>query len=127
MPVRPVNQITQTGAISDPNYPTQWGVPTEPTDTLIKDYAIAGDCIQVRSDVSDFSFMRADSSITDQQYNDFIKMQMCQLLVEELMKSKYIEFTSEYIHSKDAKIFRARIFATPDAQVRMLRQLKVIK
>jgi hypothetical protein len=127
MPVRPVNQITQTGAISDPNYPTQWGVPTEPTDTLIKDYAVAGDCIQVQSTVSDFNFMRADLTISDQEYNDFIKMQMCQLLVEELMKSKYIEFTSEYIHHKDTKIFRARIFATPDAQVRMLRQLKVIK
>lgn len=124
MPVRPIDQISPTGITYDPNYPTQWRLPD---DANTQTYAIAGDCIQVQEVVSDFNYMRADSSFSEQQYNDFIKMQLCRLLVDEMMKSKYIEFTSEYNPNKDSKIFRARIFATPDAQVRLLRQLKVIK
>jgi hypothetical protein len=124
MPIRPIDQISTTGTTTDPNYPTQWKTPV---DMSTPTYSVAGDCLGVECKVSDFHFMRADSSMSDQEYNDYIKRQLCQLLVEEMMESRYIEFTSEYSNLKDEIIFRARIFATPDGQVRMLRQLKVIK
>lgn len=121
MSVRPIDQLTQYGGTDDPNYPTQWSVPA---DMNMQTHSVAGECI-VASFIIDMFALERYSSENDAK--DEIKKRLCQQLVDELFKSKCIEFTSEHNKLNNTKIFRARIFATPDAQVRLLRQLKVIK
>lgn len=121
MPVRPIHQMSPAGGTIDPNYPTQRPVPP---DYDQKEYAIAGECLAVSFSIDMFALEKYSN---ENAAKDEIKKRLCQQLVEEMMKSKYIEFTSEHNKLTDIKIFRARIFATPDAQVRLLRQLKVIK
>lgn len=51
-----------------------------------------------------------------------IKKQMLSLIVEELMKSKHIEFTMKKdIAERDTVSVAARVFVVPDGQVRLLR------
>jgi hypothetical protein len=52
-----------------------------------------------------------------------IKRQMLSLMVEEMMKSKHIEFTVTQDHSGMGTVrIAARIFVTPDSQVKLLRE-----
>lgn len=55
--------------------------------------------------------------------HDVIKQDMMRKLVEELMKSKHIEFTMMKDTSQRDEIkIAARVFVTPDSQVRLLRE-----
>ena len=56
-----------------------------------------------------------------------IKLRLCELLIQELFKNNAIEFTKEENLSMGTVICRARIFATPNNQVQLLRVNKVIK
>jgi hypothetical protein len=57
---------------------------------------------------------------------DAIKKELVQGLAEKMMHEKVIEFTMQDDHSMGTKICRARIFAVPDTQVKILREQKVI-
>ena len=57
---------------------------------------------------------------------DLIKRELVQGLVQKIMEEKCIEFTMQEDHFMGSKICRARIFAVPDTQVRILREKKVI-
>jgi hypothetical protein len=57
---------------------------------------------------------------------DVIKKELVQGLAEKMMHEKVIEFTMQDDHSMGTKICRARIFAVPDTQVKILREQKVI-
>jgi hypothetical protein len=52
-----------------------------------------------------------------------IKMDIAQLLVDELFKSGYIEFTKEDDPYTNATKVRGRIFVTPKADVMVLRKM----
>jgi len=57
---------------------------------------------------------------------DAIKKELVRGLAEKIMQENCIEFTMQEDHSMGTKICRARIFAVPDTQVRILREKKVI-
>ena len=53
---------------------------------------------------------------------EFVKNVLCEQLVREMKKQKLIEFTRQENIPQDCVQYRARIFVTPDSQVRILRQ-----
>lgn len=67
------------------------------------------------------------NKITMEMWEDIpheqIKRQMLSLIVEELMKSKHIEFTMKKDNAeRDTISVAARLFVVPDSQVRLLRE-----
>lgn len=124
MPIRPVTQITTDGGTADPNYPYPHLNPGN-IKVAEQNYSLAGDCFKTELVIDEQTLM--EYIISEEELKESIKKQLCAKLVDELTKSKYVEFTCEENRSTNKKIFRARIFATPDAQVRMLRQIKAIK
>lgn len=99
--------------------PTPYPAPTINGSIPISKWEIKGECFKVQK------------TITLQMWQDLphdvIKMDMVKLLVQELMKANCIEFTSQVEpHSPDMVELRARIFVTPDSQVRILRVNGVI-
>lgn len=55
-------------------------------------------------------------------FQDKVKEQLCQKILDEMKKSSCIEFTRQNIPGEYITKFRARIFVTPDDKVRILRQ-----
>ena len=55
-------------------------------------------------------------------FKDMIKKELLHKLLDEIVKGKLIEFTSQSDVATGHTHYRARIFATPDAQVRMIRK-----
>ena len=53
-----------------------------------------------------------------------IKAELMEKIVHELFKEKYIEFTKTRVADSVEIIYRARIHAVPDTQVRIIRELK---
>jgi len=85
-----------------------------------KEYHIQGKMVVV-SRIYDFSH-RMNSSLDDDAYNDVIKKQLIQDMVNELWKNKHIEFTKTEDPSQHAYMYRARVCTVPDTQVRILRE-----
>ncbi len=86
------------------------------------DHTITGETIsveQVNPIYSDIPFSKEDEA--------HIKAELMQRLVHELFKSKHIEFTRMKKVDSDEMIYRARIHAVPDTQVRLIRELKNAK
>ena len=75
--------------------------------------------------VAEITITDTDAIITGMSaagFREEMKRRLIYQLVENLMKNKLIEFTSqEFAHSQETK-FRARIYALPDNQVRMIRK-----
>jgi len=94
---------------------------TNPPVTYV-DHTITGETIsveQVNPIYSDIPFSKEDEAQ--------IKAELMQRLVHELFKSKHIEFTRMKKVDSDEMIYRARIHAVPDTQVRLLREIKSAK
>lgn len=85
------------------------------------DYTIRGQTFHASFEMSSFEKM---NNVWDEVS---IKKMLCERLVEEMMKSNHIEFTRQETNFGDSYTFRARIFAVPDNQVRILRSLKEIQ
>jgi ribosomal protein S11 len=82
-----------------------------------KEYAIQGQMYKVSYTVSDAMIATMQTAVNP----DDIKKKMVHMLAEELWKNNAIEFTK--IESYDGNhVFHARIFATPNTQVRILRE-----
>lgn len=82
-------------------------------------HPIKGDCFKVTKTIT--------LEMWQDLPHDVIKIDMVKLLVQELMKNNYIEFTSQVeAHTPNQVELRARIFVTPDDQVRILRVNGVI-
>lgn len=114
-----MNQSPQThSAITNPTlYPaatSSGSIPITQFQHLIK-----GDCFKVTKTIT--------LEMWQDLPHDVIKIDMVKLLVQELMKNNYIEFTSQVeAHAPNQVELRARIFVTPDDQVRILRVNGVI-
>ena len=80
-----------------------------------KKYPIQGEMLVVKQVIT--------MEMWEQIPPEVIKKDMMSKLVEELMKSKHIEFTmTKDTLSHDMVRIAARIFVTPDSQVRLLRE-----
>lgn len=71
--------------------------------------------------INDFEYSNSVLSPED------IKQIMLQQLVKELYKGKAVEFTKMADNFHNQHVFHARIFALPDAQVRVLRENNITK
>lgn len=75
--------------------------------------------------VAEMTIPDSDAMITGMSaagFREEVKKKLLYLLAEQLMKNKLIEFTSQqFAHSNETK-FRARIYAVPDKQIRMIRK-----
>lgn len=76
---------------------------------------ISVECVMSRTDIE-------YSPMTQEDFQDFIKTKLCHELIEELKRGKFIEFTKQDEPNHWGIKFRARMFVTPDDQVRILRQ-----
>jgi hypothetical protein len=86
------------------------------------DHTITGETIAVEHVTQiyhDIPFSKEDEA--------HIKATLMEKLVHELFKSKHIEFTRMKKVDSDEMIYRARIHAVPDTQVRLIRELKNAK
>ena len=53
--------------------------------------------------------------------DDILKKKVLNMLLNELLSAKCIEFTKQQDVATNTTVIRARIFATPDTQVRIIR------
>jgi hypothetical protein len=79
-----------------------------------KEYAIQGQLYTTEFRVNDYSTIILDP--------DDVKRRLISQLVDELFAKNAIEFTKAQDMSQNAAVFRARIYAVPDTQVRILRE-----
>jgi hypothetical protein len=85
---------------------------------------IQGKCILAQKIISSHEILSATATIDTEER---IKKELIRQLAEEMMRSKCVEFTKQNDMTTGGYVFRARIFVTPDDQVRLLRQANVIK
>jgi len=85
---------------------------------------IQGQCIQAQKVISSHDILSATATIDTEE---MVKKELIHQLAEEMMRSKCVEFTKQNDMTTGGCVFRARIFVTPDHQVRTLRQANVIK
>ncbi len=69
-----------------------------------------------------FAEMRLDANEAIQMDDLELKNRLITKLVTELMNGKYIEFTKQQDVARMETIVRARIFVTPDDQIRVIRK-----
>ena len=86
----------------------------------IYDHAYQGQMVTAQHTVSDVDVEMMKMSMGD--FKDMIKKELLHKLLDEIVKSNLIEFTSQSDVATGHTHYRARIFATPDAQVRMIRK-----
>ena len=80
------------------------------------DYAIQGKMLTASMKMSPYEA---------QQMDDIeMKNRLITLLVREIMDNKCIEFTKQQDFMNDEVIIRARIYVTPDADVKLIRQIQ---
>ena len=77
-------------------------------------YAIQGQMITAQLDLDELQYTVMDD--TD------IKSRLLSALAIELLSAKCIEFTKQHDVATNTMRVRARIFATPDTQVRLIRE-----
>lgn len=93
---------------------------TTPAPYYIKEYTIQGKLVTHQVTYSDVLF--EDALVG----NDMIKKELMHGLIEKMFNEKIIEFTMQNDPIMGTKVCRARIFAVPDTQVRILREKGVI-
>lgn len=96
-------------AITDP-----WSVPISINS---HEYTIKGNMLSTQITMSDLEFLK----INPQTFQSDIKQQLMVRLLDEIMKTRSVEFTKSEDLSFGRTHFRARLFAVPDDQVRILR------
>jgi len=87
-------------------------------DNVTLEHGIVGHPVQVSVAISDYETISLD--------DDYIKKMLMEKLVDEMYKAKSISFTKTNDMNFGKTTYYARIFVTPDDQVRLLRELKVI-
>jgi hypothetical protein len=83
-------------------------------------FPVKGEMITAQIEVSDTDLVYSKMPMGDFQKE--IKRKLVNLLVEELMNKNHIEFTSQIDPTSNTSKYRARIYATPDTQVRWIRK-----
>ena len=65
-----------------------------------------------------------DHYVMEQLSEDEIKISMIGQLVEEIIRNKCVEFTKQRNEINNETVIRARIFVTPDTNVRIIREMQ---
>ena len=89
------------------------------TDNILS--TVQGEMLYTEITMSEYELMRS-GGMTPDEFKDQIKLDLCYQMVKQLVASKMVEFTEEKQVDTDSRIFRARIFATPDTQVQLIRK-----
>jgi hypothetical protein len=87
-----------------------------------KEYVIKGEMLTVQKVYSDLDYFELES-VWGTKTPEIIKRLLVELMVEELYNNKCITFVMQQDHATLARCFRARIFATPDNQTRIVKEL----
>ena len=94
--------------------PTPYPAPTIGNSIPISKWEIKGQCFMAKKTIP--------LQMWQDLPHDVIKRDMVRLIVEELLRNDCIEFTSQVEpNTPDMVDLRARVFVTPDDQVRILR------
>ncbi len=89
------------------------------TDNILS--TVQGEMLYTEITMSEYELMRS-GGMTPGEFKDQIKLDLCYQMVKQLVASKMVEFTEEKRVDTGGFIFRARIFATPDTQVQLIRK-----
>lgn len=109
---------TLTGPLSI----TNGGIAGTITSINVMDHTYQGKMVTAQ-----FTIFDSDEKICKMPTGDFkeyVKQELLQKLLQEMMKCNLIEFTSQSDVATGHTHYRARIFATPDTQVRLIRKSK---
>jgi hypothetical protein len=87
-----------------------------------KEYVIKGEMLSVQKAYSASDYFELES-VWGTKTPEMIKRQLVELMVEELYNNKCITFMTQQDNATLARCFRARIFATPDNQTRIVKEL----
>lgn len=96
-------------AIIDP-----WNLPI---DIKEMQYGIKGNMLLSQIVMSEYELMH----IVPDDFSFEIKKQLIASLMDKIMETRSVEFTKMENHIEGKHYFRARLFAVPDDQVRILR------
>jgi len=95
-----------------------------PYDDSVLNHFIKDHEIQGRTFTAEYTTqIYSDIEVTKEDEAN-IKAALMEKIVHELFKEKYIEFTKTRVADSVEIIYRARIHAVPDTQVRIIRELK---
>ena len=87
-----------------------------------KEYAIQGQMLIVQKTLDAYELERTGLSANVKNFEDEIKKELIQEMVREIVREKCIEFTSQKDMMTNSVTYRARIFVTPDSNVRIIRE-----
>ena len=94
-------------------------IPDPLNNNIIVDHTITG-----RTFTAEYTTPIYTSIELTKEDEAVIKAELMEKIVHELFKEKYIEFTKVRAAQSDEIIYRARVHAVPDTQVRIIRELK---
>lgn len=94
--------------------PPSWGTVTAANPTVTTTH-LQGKMIVAALSIPEYKLESMDS--------DQIKRMLLTNMVEELYNANLVEFTKQNSHAHGTVDFRARIYALPDTQVRVVRQM----
>ena len=89
-----------------------------------KEFAIQGQMLMVQKVLDSYELERTGLSSNVKNFEDEIKKELIQEMVREIVKRNCIEFTSQKDMLTGNVTYRARVFVTPDSQVRIIRQVQ---
>jgi len=89
-----------------------------------KEFAIQGQMLAVEKIMNSYELERTGLSANVKNFEDEIKKELIQEMVREIVKRNCIEFTSQKDMLSGNVTYRARVFVTPDSQVRIIRQVQ---
>ena len=89
-----------------------------------KEFAIQGQMLMVQKVLDSYELDRTGLSANIKNYEDEIKKELIEGLVKEILSQRCIEFTSQKDMLTGNVTYRARVFVTPDSQVRIIRQVQ---
>ncbi len=87
----------------------------------VTDIAILGTMITAAHALDQFEYEQKLHAYGEKDLLEIMKKQLIHQLVEQLVSSKCVEFTKKIDAYQHRMEFRARMFVTPDSQVRALR------
>ena len=105
-----------------PATPNPYHLIDDNTGVTVKEHLIQGEMIYVQKVYSDFDYSELESKY-QMDLPNIIKEELMDELIKELMKHTCISFTSQQDNLTLERCFRARIFATPNDQVRIVKEL----
>lgn len=113
--------ITVGGSGSGRNYHLIDPSKSPTTDNILS--TVQGEMLYTEITMTEYDMLRKNGSgMTYDEFKESIKLDLCYRMAMQLFKSKMVEFTEERRVDTNSRIFRARIFATPDTQVQLIRK-----